>query len=84
MAKPIAVVYLPENLSRGGSGLKTGWDMCRDFAEQWKKEMPDYYWFCILDFSGNENIEFKVFHEKDFTEIQYAELKQLIEESIKK
>jgi hypothetical protein len=27
-------------------------------------------------------MEFKVFHEKDFTEIQYEELKKIIEDGI--
>jgi len=81
MAKPIAVVYLPEFLNAGAG--KAGWQLARELTEAYELKMPDYYWFVILDFE-TLRVELKVFHEKDFTDIQYAELKQIIEDSINK
>lgn len=80
MAKPIVVVYMPENVS--DRGLKSGWVLCGELSEQWNKEKPDYHWFVLLDYD-TEKIYLQVFHEKDFTEIQYEELKQLIENQLK-
>ena len=44
-------------------------------------KFTDYHWFCFYK-QGIEEPEFKVFHEKDFTEIQFEELKKLVTESL--
>lgn len=80
MAKPIALLQLPLTL---GNGKMTEWRDCREIQETMESKMPDYYWLVIPNHTI-ETIDFKVYFEKDFTEIQYEELKQLIEKSLPK
>jgi hypothetical protein len=85
-AKPICVIYLPEhwsfgNMDRDGASelmkaLNGGFgndDNRVQYTDYWK----EYYWFCFTKYDI-EAPEFKVFHAKDFTEIQFNELKDLI------
>lgn len=91
MAKPIAVIYFPENFQSAGN---SNW--IYEYMRYLNGELPidgeinfgdngkywtDYYWFC---FPKRDILEpqLEVFHEKDFTEIQYEELKALIADSI--
>lgn len=57
-----------------------------DIRSTLETKMPDYYIFVIpitIDFEKkNDQIEFQVFYEKDFTPIQYEELKALIISSL--
>ena len=71
--KPIVIVYLPENIS--DNGMKSGWTLADELREQFQKEMPEYYWFVLLDYNA-ERIELKVFYEKDFEQTTYGELKK--------
>lgn len=92
MAKPICVIYFPENLAKSDSN-EWIFDYMRflngekNINSKNKFEYSDYftqyYWFCFHKEGINEP-EFKVFYEKDFTEIQYKELKEIIENSLKK
>ena len=79
MAKPICVVYLPENVFPNGK-LVT-WKDCNEMIKNFDEAKPDYHWFFFPDNSADK-IEFKVFYEKDFTEIKYEELKTLITNAI--
>ena len=88
-AKPIVVIYLPENFTIGAGGMRNapmelmealngnyGWQVPSNktkYNDYWK----DYYWFCFSK-SDIDAPEFKVFYEKDFTPIQFEELKQMI------
>jgi len=82
MAKPICVIYyLPEAISQ-----EKELQSIHNVNEIFRKMFPDYYTLAIpsnkaADGSA-ESIELKVFHEKDFTEIQYQELKQLIQDNL--
>lgn len=78
-AKPICIIYLPEFIGAGGQRIS--WSNCRDIQEAQEKDKPEYYWFVIPDYDGGK-IEFKVFYDKDFTEIQFAELKEMINKAI--
>jgi hypothetical protein len=80
MAKPICIVYVPVE-SGGVGGRKITWADCNQMSEHQLKEKPDYHWFFVPAYDI-EKLEFKVFYEKDFTEIQYAELKDLINKAI--
>lgn len=82
-AKPICVIYISTQLEFGG-GKMISWNDCRMIQETNEKEKPDYYWFVVLNDDQEKTIDFKVFYEKDFTEIQYAELKKIIEDAIEK
>jgi hypothetical protein len=89
-AKPICVIYLPSenelSISAGGKilypsdlmNILNGWG---DGYEVDKK-LDEYIWFSFWK-PDITTPEFKVFYSKDFTEIQYQELKQLVEDSLK-
>lgn len=83
MAKPICVIYVDaDRLPKG----KPAWEYLRELCECYEERMPDYYIFVLPNNSQEgpmQLFEFQVFYEKDFTEIQYAELKSMLEESIK-
>jgi len=93
MAKPIAIIYFPDGFISERLNHSWIYDYMsflngedRDDAKvKWgnnKGYFSQHYWFCFYKMDIAEP-EFKVFHEKDFTEIQYEELKQLITESLK-
>jgi hypothetical protein len=83
MAKPICVIYYFPTALASGSGREP--DIYK-VNEMFREMFPDYH---VLAIPSNqsadgscEDIRLQVFHEKDFTEIQYEELKKLITESI--
>ena len=80
MSKPIAVIYVPES-AFGKNGATVRMSDCMGIMEKFEKEKPDYHWFCFIDYDAPK-IELKVFYEKDFSEIQYEELKKLITDAI--
>lgn len=84
MAKPIAVLYLPRN-DYYGSNLMISQLTAAFNGYDDKLTMPqgfsDYLWFIFVN-TELYTPELEVFHEKDYTEIQYAELKAMLEESI--
>lgn len=47
-----------------------------------ESKLDDYH--VLVHHSQTDELTFQVFYEKDFTEINYEELKQLIKESINK
>lgn len=48
------------------------------------EKMPDYHVFVVPPRNySDEEIEFEVFYDKDFTQLQYQELKDIVEESFK-
>lgn len=80
MAKPICVIYYNPEMN-GSMRINHN-----QISESMQQKMPDYYVFCVPSYQSvdgsAEQVEFKVFHEKDFTEIQYEELKKIIVSSI--
>jgi len=90
--KPIVVIYLPENFNIGNNSgsaateLMTilnnnyGWEKESKYAvnNYWK----DYLWFVFNDYELSIP-RFEVFYPKDFTEIQFNELKDLVENKLK-
>ncbi len=83
MSKPICVIKIDENTSLGMSGQKINIRRVQEFMEA---KLNDYHVFVIPILSPTEYslepIQFQVFYEKDFTEIQYAELKKIITDSL--
>ena len=91
-AKPICVIYFPDQFYMGRN---QNWiyEYMRylngeqsDGSFNWgdrKDYWSDYYWFCFYK-QDIDAPEFKVFHPKDFTPIQYQELKDLIMAEIEK
>lgn len=78
MGKPICVVKF--------DATNQPQDIILELNQILRERMPDYHVFVIPNYYIGEPIdqmEFNVFYEKDFTEIQYAELRKLIEDSIK-
>lgn len=78
MAKPIVVIHTPIHFS--GSFTKSQ-EMAAKDRDHLSVNYPDYYWFIFPD-PKVQIPQFQVFYEKDFTEIQYEELKQLITDAI--
>ena len=90
MSKPIAVIYFPDNFVAGGmdrswvyeymralngeSPTNNKWDLSHDYS--------DYHWFCFYKDEITEP-EFHIFFEKDFTPIQYEELRKIVYDSLK-
>ena len=91
MAKPIVVIYFPDNFLAVGGERSWIYQYMRylngehsDGAPTWgerKDYWDEYYWFCFYKYDIDEP-QLQVFYEKDFTEIQYEELKQLITDAI--
>lgn len=92
MAKPIVVVYLPENFTLYGSD-NASFELMRilngNYGE--KSDNPhvsypnywmEYYWFCFPKLNIDAP-EFEVFYEKDFTEVKFQELKKIVEDAMK-
>jgi len=87
MAKPIVVIYLPDSFSirgeRGGLAMQL-MGILNGFADEKYKSSDywkDYYWFCFTK-HGIGAQEFEVFYEKDFTDVKFEELKQIVLTSI--
>ena len=57
----------------------------REMVDDLTKSMPDYHIISLPNFAHQkEPIEIQVFYEKDFTEVSFEELKQIIKaQSIK-
>ena len=70
MAKPIFLIGIPFSLVGHVSKVQ-------DFTN---KKFVDYY--TLVYAHGNQGIEFKCFYEKDFNEVKYEELKQIVKDSI--
>lgn len=95
MAKPIVIIYLPENFViaggkqnapmllmealNGSFGDKKEASDKIIYNDYWK----DYYWFSFYDYEI-ETPRFEVFYDKDFTEASFEELKQTVLDAIEK
>lgn len=74
MAKPILIVRIPKpERFIPNSDFKEMEDLLQ-------QKVPDYN--IILIISLVEDIVFEVFYEKDYTELKFEELKQLIKDSL--
>lgn len=85
--KPIVLMHIPTNLDVGEGrpvspvslmNIFNGWDEHR----KPHADFLDYLWL-VFDKPYLEAPEIQVFHPKDFTDIQYNELKNLVEEKLK-
>lgn len=82
--KPIAVLYIPEadffSTDMPPSTLMAAFNNNHD-----KILMPeafyDYLWFVFVD-RELRTPDLRVFHEKDYTEMQYEELRVMLKEGI--
>lgn len=92
MAKPICVMYIPNSfegsgwepdvlmrLLNGNFGHPEEQHPKYQITDYWS----DYYWFCFYSHEI-EVPEFKVFYDKDFTPINFEELKKYIESHFNK
>lgn len=78
MAKPICLIKI--DTRNMGSGRIDLYETLKFVGEK----MPDYHVFAVpfTDEDENEPVQMQVFYEKDFTDIQYEELKKLILDTI--
>lgn len=79
MAKPICFLKFNEDRMMSGRGMTLP-ELFKQFGDM----MPDYYVLCSYSDNVDGLYEVQVFHEKDFTETNYAELKKIIEDSLPK
>lgn len=91
--KPICVIYLPDQFTLSANGkLDAPMELMRALNGNFGEKVPDskiiysdywkdYYWFAFYD-NEIDTPRFEVFYSKDFTEIQFAELKKIIDEAI--
>lgn len=70
MAKPIFLVGYPHEIAQSIE------------IDQMKLEhkMPDYYPLAYIH--NKKDMEFKVFYEKDFDEVKFEELKQIVKDAV--
>jgi hypothetical protein len=83
MAKPICVIKIDSNTDLGnGKNISSEYG---SVSKAMSDALPDYHVIVVptqYEYDP-EPIKLQVFHEKDFTEIEYQELKQLITDSLK-
>ena len=86
MAKPIAILYVPDMDSPQNSAQDVAYRYMRELNDNYGDRnattqtngfWSDYYWFVFPEY-GLEAPRLEVFHEKDFAEIQFNELKELV------
>ena len=82
-AKPICVIYyLPEAMASASGKMSTVYEVNSMFRDIF----TDYHTLAIpsrLSSDGScEDIRLEVFHPKDFTEVNYEELKSIINDKI--
>lgn len=90
--KPICVIYLPKDFTLISGNENAPMELMAalnnnfgvpdsgnkiQYTDYWK----DYYWFSFYDLDI-DTPRFEVFYDKDFTEIQYAELREIIRQAI--
>ncbi len=71
-AKPILTIGLPDSMNRERSS---------EISENLQKKLSDYH--VLVYPTKEEEIKFQTFYDKDFTEVNLEELKQLIKEEMK-
>ena len=72
MTKPIFLVGLPQMASR---------EQIEDVQKNLERKLEQYYPL-VYQTNGDE-IDFKCFFEKDFDEVKYEELKQIVRDAVK-
>ncbi len=73
MTKPIFVVGLPKGTLQG----KVEW-----VAQSLREYLIDYHVICYE--SKQQDVVFNCFYEKDFTDVKYEELKQMVKDLMNK
>lgn len=71
--KPIFIVELPTSVDQAH---------LVQIRDDFKDKMNDYHVFIYV--GKSEEAEFQTFYEKDFNEVKYEELKQIVEGNINK
>ena len=83
MSKPIVVIKIDQEADLGnGRSFYSEHSHIQKFLDD---KLGDYHVFVVpVGGRPDEAISLQVFYEKDFTEIQYQELKQMVLDSIQK
>ncbi len=84
MTKPICLIRVPDNMYQGKNGsVSSVWELIDAFNELFEHQ---YFVLCVPAKTITEQGDFKmeVFYEKNFTEIQYSELKEKINNYLNK
>lgn len=78
MPKPICLIRIDMEALRSHSNPPTIPELQEIFKEEWQ----DYHVLVLPLYLSDQTVELEVFYEKDFTEIQYEELRKYIEEKL--
>jgi hypothetical protein len=73
-AKPIFIIRVPKRFLK---------DIAETQNELQKTIGKDYYILILCDEFNSDKVEFECFHEKDFNEVKYEELKQIVEDRLR-
>ena len=83
--KPIVVIKIDQTKDFGEKAFH---ETLYRFKKSFEERLPDYHVFVLplaIDYEQPQDpIQLQVFYEKDFTPIQYEELKQIIMDSLPK
>lgn len=86
--KPICVIYFPYLFYPESGARNWIYEYARflngdDHEKKWdsKCDYSQYYWFCFYKSNITEP-EFKVFYEKEFNQVKFEELKQMVNDAI--
>jgi hypothetical protein len=82
MIQPICIMYVPKDFCFGGSDLLFQPVEFMTHFNGWRNENQNisiggYLWFSFFK-EGISEPQFQVFFDKDFTAIQYNELKEIV------
>ena len=72
MVKPIAVIYIPQQIHRA---------LAIKFQEDAAKSIGTEYWILFIPTAGAE-VRLEVFFEKDFNQVKFNELKAMIQKAL--
>lgn len=75
MAKPIFIVTLPGDTEQ--STMNT-------IQHSLQSKMTDFHVLVVVSGIGAKELKFEAFFEKDFNEVKFEELKNIVKESMKK
>lgn len=70
MAKPIFLVAIPYEAEQD----------IQDIQKRLEKQLTDYH--SLIYLHNKEDIEFRVIYEKDFDEVKFEELKEIVRGSV--
>jgi predicted DNA-binding protein YlxM (UPF0122 family) len=80
MAKPIFIVEIPEeDVQPAKFGEENAFSK---LAESLQETFKDEYYVLVVTTKTKADVDFRVFYEKDFNDVKFEELKEVVRQSI--